>query len=198
MSIETRLNRLAPVLTAKERAILVLGSLKNRTLEDPLWRSTMPASQVAEFNRLIGLMNACNIQLGVLIAHIEHVVEKMELRLMWGGTLALVADYAPKPRRRKAKLECRVMDVLPERIEEGVVAEAPGRWKELRAIEVVLDELAREFDGEYPLRDVHVEALHSVKGQIADLRELTPGFDLPEPEEDDLEWVRDAVARWAG
>ena len=90
------------------------------------------------------------------------------------------------------------MDVLPERIEEGVVAEAPGRWKELRAIEVVLDELAREFDGEYPLRDVHIEALNSVKGKIADLRELTPGFDLREPEEDDLDWVRDAVVRWAG
>ena len=167
---------------------------------DPLWRSTMPASQVAEFNRLIGLMNACNIQLGVLIAHIEHVVEKMELRLMWGGTLALVADYAPKPRRRKAKLECRVMDVLPERIEEGVVAEAPGRWKELRAIEVVLDELAREFDGEDPLRPVHRRDLEDARQTLMDLktylREYDETFELNEPDSDEVQVTRKLLEPW--
>lgn len=35
MTIDGRLSRLMPVLTAKERAILVLRSLQNHTPEDP-------------------------------------------------------------------------------------------------------------------------------------------------------------------
>ncbi len=60
MSLGARLNKLLPVLSAKERAILVLRSLKDKTPEDPIWRQTMPREQSPEFNRLIVLMNACN------------------------------------------------------------------------------------------------------------------------------------------
>jgi hypothetical protein len=53
MSIDARLGKLMPALSAQERAILILRSLKEKTPEDPLWRSTMPREQAAEFNRLI-------------------------------------------------------------------------------------------------------------------------------------------------
>ncbi len=53
MSIVARLNRLAPALSARERATLVLRSLRDKTPEDPLWRRTMPPNQVEEFNRLM-------------------------------------------------------------------------------------------------------------------------------------------------
>jgi len=58
--LDARLDRLMPTLKAKERALLVLGSLKDGTPEDPRWRQTMPTNQYAEFNLYIGLMNACN------------------------------------------------------------------------------------------------------------------------------------------
>jgi hypothetical protein len=61
MTIATRFTRLTHTLTAKERGVLVLGSLKSKTPEDPAWRATMPREQTAEFNRLIVLMNACNM-----------------------------------------------------------------------------------------------------------------------------------------
>ena len=61
MSIDVRLNKLMPGLSAKERAILVLRSLREKTPEDPLWRRTMPQEQPAEFRRLMVLVNACNI-----------------------------------------------------------------------------------------------------------------------------------------
>ena len=60
MSIDARLNKLMPALTARERAILILRSWKEKTPEDPLWRLTLPQNQATEFSRLIDLMNAVN------------------------------------------------------------------------------------------------------------------------------------------
>jgi hypothetical protein len=76
MSIDARINRLMPVLSARERAVLVLRSLKDKTPEDLSWRRSMPREQVNEFNRYIGLMNACNMQVAHMITIIEKDVEK--------------------------------------------------------------------------------------------------------------------------
>src|SRR6266540_1457270 len=92
MSIDARLNKLMPALSAKERAILVLRSLKDKTPEDPLWRRTMPNEQRAEFSRLIVLMNACNLHLPLFITMVEQHSEQMWLRLNWLMTLDLVGD----------------------------------------------------------------------------------------------------------
>jgi len=46
-TLDSRLGRLMPTLTANERAILVLKSLKGGTPEDPKWRQSMPTSQRA-------------------------------------------------------------------------------------------------------------------------------------------------------
>ena len=84
MRIDGRLDRLMPNLSAKERGLLVLRSLKKGAEEDSAWRNSMPPSQVHEFNRYIGLMNACNIHLSHLITFIEGEAEKLELRLsLW-------------------------------------------------------------------------------------------------------------------
>src|SRR6266540_3344369 len=81
MSIDARLNKLMPALSAKERAILVLRSFKDKTPENPMWRRTMPKSQYAEFNRLIDLMNACDLNLGDLITGSLLLVQQLEARL---------------------------------------------------------------------------------------------------------------------
>ena len=78
MSIDARLNKLMPALTAKERAILILRSWKEGSDEDPLWRSTMPRDQSREFNRLISLMNVCNINVGFLIIFLDEQVQKLD------------------------------------------------------------------------------------------------------------------------
>src|SRR4051794_2507918 len=94
MGIDARLSRLGPVLSARERGVLVLQSLKNKTPEDPAWRRTMPPGQVPEFNRYIDLMNACNSKVTFMITVIEKEVEKLELlagwwftRLMWRANM---------------------------------------------------------------------------------------------------------------
>ena len=57
MSIDTRLSRLMPALSARERAALAVRAFKDDEPEDPAWRRTMPRDQVDEFRRLIDLEN---------------------------------------------------------------------------------------------------------------------------------------------
>ena len=87
MSKTRRLERLNSELSAKERALLVLQSWKAGKEEEPGWRFTMPAWQVRDFNRLIGLMNGVNQTLGVYLYAISQEVEKLSLRLGWLITL---------------------------------------------------------------------------------------------------------------
>ena len=118
MSIDARLNKLMPVLTARERAILVLRSLKDKTPEDPLWRRTMPQEQSKEFNRLIVLMNACNLHLPLFITMVEQHSEQMWLRLNWLMTLdqfgsALWDLGALVPAGKHKNAEQAVSEVFP-------------------------------------------------------------------------------------
>src|SRR5215211_4099544 len=72
-----------PALSARERALLVLRSLRDGTPEDPKWRSTMPAEQAREFNRYIDLMNVANGRLAFLITFIEGEVGKLGIFRGW-------------------------------------------------------------------------------------------------------------------
>jgi hypothetical protein len=72
-----------PELTAQERAMHVMRSLRDGTEEDPKIRDTMPAEQIAEFNRYVGLINAANSQLGTLVVLVMTMVETLEARYAW-------------------------------------------------------------------------------------------------------------------
>ena len=89
MNIDSRLRKVMPALSARERAILVLDSWKEDKPEDPSWRLTMPTSQSEEFNRLIALMNVANRELRLLIGRLEHMAEKLDLRFAWLTCLVL-------------------------------------------------------------------------------------------------------------
>jgi hypothetical protein len=74
MSIDRRrLDRLMPGLTPRERAILALRAVKAGTPANPAVRQRMPPYQVAEFNRLACLINACNCYLPLLIMALEQL-----------------------------------------------------------------------------------------------------------------------------
>src|SRR5712691_7101460 len=110
MGIDARLDKLMPVLSARERAILVLRSLKEKTPKEPSWRNTMPREQWAEFNRLIVLMNACNIYLPLFITMVEQRTEQLYVRFMWWDTLVdsglqlwKLAQLIPANKRRQAE-----------------------------------------------------------------------------------------------
>jgi hypothetical protein len=89
VSLDARLSKLMPALSARERATLILRSWKAKEREDPSLRATLPPSQLDEFNRLIGLMNGCNLYLGAAIMLMKLQVEKQEMRLVWLLSLRL-------------------------------------------------------------------------------------------------------------
>ncbi|HLF79732.1 MAG TPA: hypothetical protein VJB57_19800 [Dehalococcoidia bacterium] len=220
MSLDTRLTKLMPTLTARERAILVLGSFKDKTPEDPSWRSTMPPSQSAEFNRYIGLMNATNIHLGWVITLLEQLAARIELRQCWYVTLRVWAEHldeieaavdaclpplASKVERKQRKELKRVFDWAPAggavvlaRLTESLTQSLPSAvadgWSQLRALESVIDEVAAEFDGVDPLTVRNREGLTRARQALLDRKEqlecLGLKCELGEAAEEDLEPLR--------
>lgn len=79
--LERRLERVAETLTAKERALLVLGALKEERPVDVAWRRTMPEHQAEEFDRYVTKISGLNVKLGSYILALHKEVEKLELRL---------------------------------------------------------------------------------------------------------------------
>jgi hypothetical protein len=99
MSIDQRLARLSPVLTAQERAILVLEAWKEGRTEDPVWRRTMPSDQSKAFNFYIDQMNLANRVLGNVISRLHAQAEKVELRWYWLLSLELWQEHIDETRR---------------------------------------------------------------------------------------------------
>jgi len=93
MSIDSRLSKLAPVLTARERAVLILQSWQEDRPEEPAWRRTMPQSQAVEFNRYIALMNATNRFLANVIGYLERSAKEIALRQAWLVALTLWQEH---------------------------------------------------------------------------------------------------------
>jgi len=91
VSIDGRLDKLTPALTAKERAILILRASKEGMPEDPQVRSTMPPEQALEFNRYIALMNGVNVFLTFYTGILDQSLALLDARYGWLLTLHLWA-----------------------------------------------------------------------------------------------------------
>ncbi len=226
MSIDASLTKLMPGLSAQERAILILGAFKSKTPEDPNWRITMPPHQSPELSRLVGLVNACGLQVASLIVSIKKEVEKLELHVLHLDTLLRwdlhvaeidqAAQFAREP--VTAGADQADLDLLLEKpyklseervalstVIEGLVTELQAHvqvfWEDARAIEIVLDEVAAEFGGEDPLRARFRELLDKMKAGLTHLNGVLEVMDaaaeLQEPDEDNLADLRALVERAA-
>ena len=91
MSIDGRLDKLTPALTAKERAVLILRASKEGVPQDPQIRSSMPPEQALEFNRYIGLMNGVNVFLTFYTGILDQSLATLDARYGWLLTLHLWA-----------------------------------------------------------------------------------------------------------
>jgi hypothetical protein len=138
MSIDQRLSRISPALTAQERAILILESWKAGKQEDPAWRRSMPREQSQTFNHYIHLMNAANRFLGAYAGHLAHMAEKVGLRLAWLVSLTLWEEHIEEVRGA-------LRLVLKEPITESEYA---TRVEEFRQEWMPVDEIAAFAAGE--------------------------------------------------
>jgi len=86
-----------------------------------------------------------------------------------------------------------VVAALTQSLREGV----PHCWQELRAAEMVLQEVAEEFDGEDLLLPPVREVLDKTRNDLAELHSslqyVDAEVDLPEPDEERVAWLRQ---RW--
>lgn len=75
------------------------------------------------------------------------------------------------------------------------------RWRELLEVEQVLQEIAEEFDGEDPARPRERQVLTQGKNELKELheqvQEYVGPFDLPGPDEEETEQMREAIRRAA-
>jgi hypothetical protein len=109
---------------------------------------------------------------------------------------ALMTEEAGTKNGRRGS-QVRVLDVLPERLQRAVVSQAATTWQELRTIEIVTEEIAEEFGGEEPLRPAHADSLAWSKERLVALRELIGDFEMPDPQPEDLEELREGIKKWA-
>ncbi len=176
MSLNTELNKLMPALSAKERAMFVLPAMVTMTPENPHWRDGMSQDQTDGFNHYVSLMNATNMYLPLYITVVEQFVERCFAklhRLMTLNELGIciwkIAELVPASKRREAeqmaagvssassfpgvgeKLENSWFD-LADSMELHIREDVVGLWQEMRAIEMLLDEVSAEFNGEDALR----------------------------------------------
>lgn len=98
----------------------------------------------------------------------------------------------------KTKLPRSFGDEIAEALEKGLRAAWDQRWQELRAAEIVLDEVAGEFDGEDPLepdsRQMLVEARAELEELHSDMGKRLGGLTRKdEPEEGFIRPLREAV-----
>lgn len=94
MTACTRADKLFSVLSAKERALLVLRAWKEGGEEDRQVRATMPLNQVGSFNHYIELMNSVNERLGRYLLVLSANVEQLGLISGWVATMQLWALHA--------------------------------------------------------------------------------------------------------
>lgn len=79
----TRLDRLLPLLSAKERALIVLRKFKAGERQDRALLDTAPEDQASEYNRLNGMINAANGDLANIILVIRERAVQERMRLSW-------------------------------------------------------------------------------------------------------------------
>jgi len=112
--------------------------------------------------------------------------------------LSLVLDLPRRKTRRPQKDSPRgeeIAEAVGTRLREGIQL----RWRELRAIELVLEEVAGEFDGETPTRPWEREALDEGKRRLEELHLAAQAyvgpFKLPGMDEEEMEQVRKVIRR---
>jgi hypothetical protein len=125
MSIQQRLARLSPALTAQERAILILEAWKEGRQEDPSWRHTMPQEQSRAFNRYIELMNQANVPLGRLISVLDLQVEALQTREAWLVDITLWLEHIDEIRKAVRRA---VKEPITESEHQAALEAARSEW----------------------------------------------------------------------
>jgi exonuclease VII small subunit len=214
---ERRVVKMFGALTAVERALLILQAWKEGREEDAAVRLTLPYEQGREFDHLIFLMNEVNCSLGTYISFLYEKAAQLDLFFGWLHSLTILAlshsdrlddvlqlakDPAAFSRKQLKELEAAreevrqivgysgVREMLLSSLSDGM----QRGWRDVRSVELVVEEAVKEFEGEDPLLPQVRKVLDGARKKIEDVRSsLRPylgKFELIEPDEAEVEHVR--------
>ena len=147
----------------------------------------------------------------------QRKARKHPTRPKWGAAYDVrpdgEAEQVVLERGRRGKIQKRLKQILTDddrapwwtqgsrhltlAIEKGL----KGIWSEVLALEVVLDEVAEEFEGDDVLKPALREEIEAAKIKALDIhtaiQDWTGPFELPEADQDAVKQTRDLVERWA-
>ena len=156
-----RIDRLLVVLTPKERAVLVLRAWKQgREPDKRITQASRSAQEAYEYNRIVDMLQVASGDLTHYLACIHLLVGQLELRYSWYLT-TLLWGLESDPNERA--------DEIGEALLRGLVEGVAMRWRELGALDEVLDEIADEVDGEDVLHPDARELFERMREQIQKL-----------------------------
>jgi hypothetical protein len=123
---------------------------------------------------------------------------EIELEKRWLDDLLMALDSRPLT-LKDVPDEVNVLDHLSGILRKSLASSFEALWQEVRAVELVLEEVAREFEGTDPVRPAKREELDQLRAKLAALAEqllfLEVAVEMTEPDEETLELVRGIVFR---
>lgn len=203
-ALRSRLGKMAPALTARQRFLVIFNAHRSGTAVDPELRASMPAEQAGEFYAYTRLLFASDVLLGsaavTLHGHVGELDQLVErIAILERNTADLERQHPeltrkPGDRRRKGG---RV--TIPEWL-RGLSAqlrvtlgdEVRYRWHELRCIEVLWEDMARQLDGVDPAHPVVRAKVEEAREGLRRMAATVPQGEalLTEPSEEKVESLR--------
>ncbi len=204
-----RLEKVSKSLTGKERALLFLRS-RNAENPAPGVRSEdfIDNAQRLQYDRYMGVLYIANSELGNLLdlisRQVEWMAEQPKMFELVRGAAEVFAEEEGEPIDwRRARLLPKKETVkasmylanLSEQARDLAADDVLIRWKELRALEIVWEVMAQDFDGEDPV-DPELRALAAKTGTLlAQLAGRCGLKKLPEPGQDFIDRTWELVDR---
>jgi hypothetical protein len=187
---DRRLGRLYGALTPQERAVLVLRAWKEGREPARQLLTSSTLEEAYQYNRLLDLLRAASEELTQYLNYLHLLVGQEELRSSWFQTALLWGLAEREPERAEE---------LSERLRSQLAVNIALRWRELRALEAVLDEIAGELEGEDPLHPEARARLGETRQRLLALHETVAGYreacELRAPEPAEVAAVRELTRK---
>ena len=208
MSIATRLDRIVPSLSARQRAVLVFRALAAGQEPDPALNRIDDERERRAFNRYMGLFYVVNIELDGMLHSLLYQVQRLaeqatpELLREAAGMVEEQTGDKADPKVVKAWRRAKIVNAtefflgVAEEVRASLLEDVLQRWRELGSLEAVWEELSQEFDGESLLLPELREKVEQARAELQEqLQRLGEPRRLPGPDAAVTEAVRGRIER---
>jgi hypothetical protein len=160
MSLNSRLDRIVPTLSGRQRAVLVLRAITAGEEPDPGLRKLGDRAEGRQFDRYMAFIYVANVELEGICHSIQFEAQRLEedrlLKLLrWAAELAqeqtgeTVNPKVVKTWRKQQTITTpELLLGIADEVRQVLLRDVLSRCSEMKALEEAWNELALEFDGE--------------------------------------------------